>query len=40
MQVENYKKKIMEMLSEINNERFLKMVYGFVSGLWEVGHES
>ena len=36
----DYKKKIIEMLNNINNERFLKMIYGFVSGLWEDEHES
>ena len=38
MQAENYKKKIMEMLNDINSEKFLKMIYGFVSGLWEDEH--
>ena len=35
-----YKEKIVEMLNEISSEKFLKMIYGFVAGLWEVGHES
>ncbi len=26
----NYKQKIIEMINEINTERFLKMIYGFV----------
>lgn len=26
----DYKQKIIEMLNEINTERFLKMIYGFV----------
>ena len=35
MQTKDYKKKIEEMLNDINSEKFLKMIYGFVSGLWE-----
>lgn len=38
MQEKNYKEKIVEILNEINSEKFLKMIYGFVSGLWEDEH--
>ena len=30
----DYKKIIIEMLNEINTERFLKMIYGFVRGAY------
>lgn len=30
-----YKKEIMELLEKIDDERFLKMVYGFVKTLYE-----
>lgn len=35
MQAKDYKEKIVEMLNDISSEKFLKMIYGFVSGLWE-----
>lgn len=31
----DYKKEILKMLETIDNERFLKMIYGFVLGLTE-----
>lgn len=33
----NYREEIIRMLSEITEERFIKMIYGFVGGLY--GHE-
>lgn len=30
----DYKQKIIEMINEINTERFLKMIYGFVRGVY------
>lgn len=30
----DYKQKIIEMINEINTERFLKMIYGFVRGAY------
>lgn len=31
----DYKKKIVEMLNDINSEKYLKMIFGFVSGVAE-----
>lgn len=40
MQAKDYKEKIVEMLNDINSEKFLKMIFGFVSGVAEENHES
>lgn len=32
MSKEDYKKKIIEMLNELENEDYIKMIYGFVKG--------
>ena len=29
----DYKSEVMKLLSGINNERYLKMIYGFIKGL-------
>ncbi len=34
--MEHYKKKIAEMLEEIQNEKFLKMLYGFTKSLYNM----
>ena len=38
MQAKDYKEKIMEMLNDINSEKFLKMIFGFVSGVAGENH--
>ncbi len=35
----DYKKKIVEMVEKINNQKFLKMIYGFVRALFEEKEE-
>lgn len=34
-----YKKEIIKLLERINDERFLKMIYGFVKALYEESTE-
>lgn len=36
----DYQKRIVELVVNIRNEKFLKMVYGFVKALYEEGAET